>query len=619
MTRRLDPGAGWYGEFLRRDPEGMRACLNGVAMPPWDVVESLLLDAGAQAPEAEYAAGLRAAAVTAWDLRPGGVEELRNLLTAAVAERAASRAALRNLTARLAVAADPAEADALARELPWAQDDAARAAARYEDLTSRLTATPHQRPSPPNQPPPAQPAHPTQPQPSAQPERQPEAQAGRQAEGQAGRQAEGQARAQAGRPTEGQVEWLAEAQTEWPTQQAGARAQWPTQAQAEALAEWPAQAQAQAEEQFQAERPTEGQVRGAGTTKGQAPAQAEAEPPVGRAEGRWLRGARRAGGARYAGAAVPEAQAFTPPPGHPAGATAAEADLPAPRGARFALPEPKHRPTAATPPTPAIPAAPEAPGMPAASAAPAASGMPAAHGASAAPGMAPAHGASAAPGIPPAHAAPAAPGMPPAHAGRQGVAASPDDGPAGVGVWGGAVRGERGGPAIGGFVGELVMLRARGRSGEAHVLLCEAAAWPAERWPGLASELGRAGLAADWATLLWEAAASLPPERLAAAAAALGEAGRDADCDTLLRQGVARPTAEIADAAQALGAAGRTREADALLGAFVRVRTAEEAAALARRAPQWFAPRLLRAARAISASSHRDLVHALRVAGIGAA
>ncbi|MGW0752957.1 hypothetical protein ACWD3L_26305, partial [Streptomyces sp. NPDC002587] len=102
-------------------------------------------------------------------------------------------------------------------------------------------------------------------------------------------------------------------------------------------------------------------------------------------------------------------------------------------------------------------------------------------------------------------------------------------------------------------------------------------------------------------------------------AAALGEAGREADCDRLLRQGAARPTAEIADAALALGAAGRTREADALLGAFVRVRTAEEAAALARRDPPWFAPRLLRAAADLSSTRHRDLVHALRVAGIAAA
>lgn len=167
------------------------------------------------------------------------------------------------------------------------------------------------------------------------------------------------------------------------------------------------------------------------------------------------------------------------------------------------------------------------------------------------------------------------------------------------------------------MVGELVALRAQGRGGEAHAVLCEAAGWPAERLPGLAAELVRAGLAADWATLLWEAA-SLPPERLAAAAAALGEAGREADSDRLLRQGVSRPTAEVADAALALGAAGRPREADALLDAFVRVRTAAEAAALARRDPDWFAPRLLRAAEARSPAHRRDLVHALRVAGIAA-
>jgi hypothetical protein len=166
------------------------------------------------------------------------------------------------------------------------------------------------------------------------------------------------------------------------------------------------------------------------------------------------------------------------------------------------------------------------------------------------------------------------------------------------------------------LVGDLGALRAHGRSGEAHALLAEAAAWPAGRLPGLAVALFRAGLGADWDTLLWEAA-SLPPERLAAAATALAEAGREADGDRLLRQGVvARHPAEIAEAVLALGTSGRTREADALLGAFVRVRTAEDAAALARRDPRWFAPRLLEAARRLAGSRHRDLVHALRVAGL---
>ncbi|EDX22088.1 hypothetical protein SSAG_01879 [Streptomyces sp. Mg1] len=155
LTGRLDPRAGWYGEFLRRDPAGMRACLDGTAMPPWDVVESLLGDAGADDREARYAALLRAAAVTAWDARPGGAQELRTLLAAAVAERAASEAALRDLTARLAAAPGPPEAESLGRELAWTRDDAARAAARCEDLTHRLKKTPLPPPVPASPPTPA--------------------------------------------------------------------------------------------------------------------------------------------------------------------------------------------------------------------------------------------------------------------------------------------------------------------------------------------------------------------------------------------------------------------------------------------------------------------------------
>lgn len=168
-----------------------------------------------------------------------------------------------------------------------------------------------------------------------------------------------------------------------------------------------------------------------------------------------------------------------------------------------------------------------------------------------------------------------------------------------------------GAAGAGGFVEGLVALRGQGRSGEAHVLLCEAAAGPAGRLARLGEELARAGLAADWATLLWEAA-SLPTARFAAAAAALAPADRDA----LLRQSVARPAAEIAEAALVLAVGGHTEEADALLAAFVRVRTAEESARLARRDPRWFAPRLLRAAEALSGAHHRDLLHALRVANL---
>ncbi|MFD9485303.1 hypothetical protein [Streptomyces sp. NPDC059991] len=161
----------------------------------------------------------------------------------------------------------------------------------------------------------------------------------------------------------------------------------------------------------------------------------------------------------------------------------------------------------------------------------------------------------------------------------------------------------------------LVRLRARGRTGEAHAVLCEAAAGPAALLPLFAGELHRAGLGADWATLLWEAA-SLPPDRLAAAAAALAAAGQGADCHRLLRQGVSRPAGQIADAVLALGDAGREREADALLSAFVRVRTPEDAAQLAAHAPARLGPQLLAAAGAVSEGRRRDVIHAFRVARI---
>lgn len=165
-------------------------------------------------------------------------------------------------------------------------------------------------------------------------------------------------------------------------------------------------------------------------------------------------------------------------------------------------------------------------------------------------------------------------------------------------------------------VAALLRLRTAGRSGEAHGVLCEAAGRPADRLPVLAAELQRAGLDADWATLLWEVS-SLPPAALAAAAAALSEAGRPEDCGRLLRQGVARPAAEIADAVTALDRAGRGAQAQALLGAFVRGRTPQDAARVAEGDPRRLVPQLLAAARGVSQARERDVVHALRVAGIG--
>ncbi|MYZ34522.1 hypothetical protein GT002_05210, partial [Streptomyces sp. SID4917] len=93
-------------------------------------------------------------------------------------------------------------------------------------------------------------------------------------------------------------------------------------------------------------------------------------------------------------------------------------------------------------------------------------------------------------------------------------------------------------------------------------------------------------------------------------------AGRDDDCRQLLLQGVSRPAEEITDAVLALGGAGRPHEARALLSAFVQARAPEDAVLVAAPDPHRLVPQLIDAARAVSASRERDVVHALRVAGI---
>ncbi|NEC06409.1 hypothetical protein G3I26_14195, partial [Streptomyces sp. SID7909] len=85
----------------------------------------------------------------------------------------------------------------------------------------------------------------------------------------------------------------------------------------------------------------------------------------------------------------------------------------------------------------------------------------------------------------------------------------------------------------------------------------------------------------------------------------------------LLRQGVARPAAEIAEAATALDRAGRGPLAQTLLGAFVRVRSPQEAAKVASIDPPRLVPQLLAAARTVSEARERGVEHALRVAGLG--
>ncbi|WP_030252734.1 hypothetical protein [Streptomyces violens] len=171
--------------------------------------------------------------------------------------------------------------------------------------------------------------------------------------------------------------------------------------------------------------------------------------------------------------------------------------------------------------------------------------------------------------------------------------------------------------AVATAVTHLAELRAAGRGGEAHAVLCAAARRPAEELPFIAEELERCGLAVDVPTLLWEVAC-LPPVPLAAAAGALAAAGRDRDCTSLLRQGVARPVAEVASAAQTLLDGGFRAEARDLLAALVRTRTAQEAAGLAHATdvPEVLLPLLLEAAEEGAPHRYRDLVHALRMAGV---
>ncbi|WP_371602396.1 hypothetical protein OG345_06120 [Streptomyces sp. NBC_01220] len=136
----LDPARGWYGVFCRRDPEGMRACLAGAEIPPWDVMESLFADlatvrGAAFAERASVrAAELYAASAAAHDRRPGGQRQLVERLELMLREQA--NAAGRLSTARAGGETGGAGAEAVA----WARDDHARASARCTELRRRLAA-----------------------------------------------------------------------------------------------------------------------------------------------------------------------------------------------------------------------------------------------------------------------------------------------------------------------------------------------------------------------------------------------------------------------------------------------------------------------------------------------
>ncbi|MEU3509342.1 hypothetical protein ABZ733_15860 [Streptomyces longwoodensis] len=144
LLARVDQDAGWAGVFWRRDPDGMRACVEGREVPPWDVVQALLQDVaaayGARAAEQEAAwlRPLHAAALVAHDDRPGGRDALGDRLDVMLREQRYAAERQAELGRLLAAATTPEETEALRLDLAWAHDDHARAAARCAELRRRM-------------------------------------------------------------------------------------------------------------------------------------------------------------------------------------------------------------------------------------------------------------------------------------------------------------------------------------------------------------------------------------------------------------------------------------------------------------------------------------------------
>ncbi|MEF3111881.1 hypothetical protein [Streptomyces chrestomyceticus] len=154
LTRLLDETAGWYGVFTLRDPEGLRACLDGRDVPPWDVVESLLHDlAERRGAHTVRTAGPRARrlhheAVAAYDARPDASARLEDQLDVMLRERQYAALRGRELLAGLRAAAGGPETERLTAELAWARDDHARSGARARELQARIDALTEQQAAP---------------------------------------------------------------------------------------------------------------------------------------------------------------------------------------------------------------------------------------------------------------------------------------------------------------------------------------------------------------------------------------------------------------------------------------------------------------------------------------
>ncbi|MFE9025125.1 hypothetical protein ACFYOA_02480 [Streptomyces iakyrus] len=668
LLARLDPSGGWCAVFWQRDPEGMRACLDGREMPPWDVVEALLRDLAGQygpggaGPETDRARALHAAALAAYDSRPGGRDALGDRLDVMLREQkyAAERQAV--LARHLTSATTREQADALRLDLAWARDDHERATARCAELRARM-------------------AHLDRRDQGFLPSAWEDAAA----------PSTTAARAPAGADAAGRYDAAGQEAGRHAPPHPASRPAPGEAAGADALpARDPAAADAAGHYDAAGREPRRHtpQYRPGGTAPGEAAGAAGSDPAVADAAGHYdaVSGEPRrhtpqyrqgrtapgeAAGAAGSDPAVADAaghydavsgepRRHTPQyrPGRTASGEAQRTDeLPAQAGAdtvgRYDPVGPAARPHA-----PQHPASRTTPGE---AAAPGTSGGFTAWGeapattvpAAAAPGT---FSTPAAPEPPPTDPTPATPKQRKRRRGSARFAGMADEGagavvmppaasvpdlpalaptapgrtPRGARFAGAAEEAvvERAAPEagrpgdaepaeVGRAVDLLARLRREGRSGEAHALLTEVAAWEPARFPLLAERLHRAGLDADWQTLLWEAA-SLPAGRLVAAADALVAAGRAGDGQQMLRQGVARPPGEVGDAVLGLAAEGRHREARVLLDAYVRARTPEEAARSAAPDPRRLVPLLLEAARGVSDERSWDLVHALRVAGFAA-
>ncbi|MGW2640436.1 hypothetical protein [Streptomyces sp. NPDC001348] len=647
LLARLDQGGGWCGVFWQRDPDGMRACLAGREVPPWDVMEALLHDlavaygtatAGA---ERERARVLHAAALTAHDARPGAREELGDRLDVMLREQRYAAERQAELGRLLASATTPQETDKLRLDLAWARDDHERATARCAELRARTAALDHRT------------VHTTSPalrdtggDVLRAGDGHPHGSGGTAPAEPAGRRVPPAWAAAGGLPANGSGDVPS---TVAPTgDPAGPRPAHHTAATAGHRTPGPRPpaglAQHTTTEDFLREyriRPRTPRFRAdpshAGLTPAPAPGTTGDAWPTASADGTSVAGPSPRPGLTDAGDPRPShGPAADAPDGapraHPAPGRASHAAADDDAQQAVAADTAFHafrRPVRPPVPDQEHPAPPE----------PARASEPARAPEDApVPDQAPvrarqrkrrrggARFAGAAEGVAAPAVVPRTPVPPPA----ADPAPGPRRTPRGARFAGAATEevrppqpraGETPDPeawqAVGGAVESLVRLRAEGRSGEAHALLAEIAHWPAACFPLLAAELERAGLGADWATLLWEAA-SLPADRLVAAADALEAAGRSADGQHVLRQGVARPAAEIGEAVLALDAEGREREVHVLLDACVRVRTPEEAARCVVLDPGRLVPLLLQAARDVSQERHWDVLHAVRVAGFTA-